>query len=70
MIKRIDGKMSIIYKSAVATYGCKTYYIDNENDLCTTQKCRKGQRCYRDDAAIQSMYNTEIIKKRRYKNKP
>ena len=69
MTKRIDGKLHIIYKSSIATYGCKTYYIDNENDLCTTQKCRKGQRCYRDDDAILDMYNTNIIKKRKYKNR-
>ncbi len=69
MIRRIDGKLHIIYKSGVATYGCKTYYFDDENDLVTTQKCRKGQRCYRDDCAMESMYNTNILRKRRYKNK-
>ena len=35
----------------------------------TTQKCRKGSRCYRNHEAEDFMYSRKIIRIRRFKNK-
>ena len=65
----IDGKRKQVFKSKVGTYGCYTYFIDEDGDFMTTQKCRKGGYCYRNSEAEDFMYNRKIIRTRRFKNK-
>lgn len=65
----IDGERKQVFKSKIGTYGCYTYYIDEDGDFMTTQKCRKDSHCYRNHEAEDFMYNRKIIRIRRFKNK-
>ena len=65
----INRERKQVFKSKIGTYGCYTYYIDEDGDFITTQKCRKGRHCYRNHEAKYSMYNRKIIRTRRFKNK-
>lgn len=66
---RINGELKRVFKSKIPTYGCCTYFVDFEGDLMTTQRSRKGCHSYRDEEAMKYMYDRDIVKKRRYKNK-